>query len=63
MLFAFQIRSLFWIKKVIGNQTYWYSELFGRMSLDVPAQACGGFLAEEMVRDTTCYDQEYFECG
>ncbi|GAX72705.1 hypothetical protein CEUSTIGMA_g161.t1 [Chlamydomonas eustigma] len=41
-------RSLFWAKKVVGSKCYWYSEMFGRMSLEVPTQASGGFLAEEM---------------
>ena len=32
-----------------AGRQFWYSPVFNRLSLDVPAQGAGGFLAEEMV--------------
>ena len=50
-LFAL-LRSLFWIHKINHQgKDFWFSPVFNRMCFDVPEQASGGFLAEEMVSD------------
>lgn len=42
-------RELFWHRVVNSQgQACWYSPIFQRVSLEVPAQPWGGFLAEEM---------------
>ena len=52
------LRSLFWIPKInSAGDTYYFSPLFKRISLNVPEQAAGGFLAEEMV---SCHHIEIY---
>ncbi|GLC42798.1 hypothetical protein PLESTM_001380900 [Pleodorina starrii] len=42
-------RRLFWLPVTNSRgQRYWYSPVFERLTMEVPAQPIGGFLAEEM---------------
>ncbi|GLC36509.1 hypothetical protein PLESTB_000156300 [Pleodorina starrii] len=47
-------RRLFWLPVTNSRgQRYWYSPVFERLTMEVPAQPIGGFLAEETGLDKT----------